>query len=191
LSINSFALSVGLTRGENLYQIKRGNNGISRELAAMIAAKYPQISRGWLLSGEGDMFTDNRTKLTSIPFYDLDVEKYIATPERFSVKGYISLPGMDDAEFGAMYQGRAMGDQLPAGSIVLVQKVTAEKLIPGGDYVVVCDDFTILRRVRREAGSNKLWLMPVDEANFDEVRVGVDAVRALYVVRAVVINKTI
>jgi hypothetical protein len=191
LSVNSFALSVGLPRGENLYQIKRGNNGISRELAAMIAAKYPQVSRGWLLTGEGDMFTDETVKRTSIPFFDADIEKYIASPARYTSKSYISLPTVEDAEFGAVYNGRAMGETVPSGSIVLVRRVALESLIPGGDYVVVGEEFTMLRRVRREAGSDILRLLPLDAANFDEVRIPAAAVKELYTVRAVIINKTI
>jgi hypothetical protein len=182
---------VGLSRGENLYQIKRGNNGISRELASMIAAKYPKISRGWLLTGEGDMFSDQTARQNSIPFHDVDIEKYITTPDRFSIKGYISLPGVDDVEFGALYLGRAMGEAIPPGSMVLVRRVPPENLIPGGDYVVVGDGFSMLRRVRREAGSTMLRLMAVDTDNFDEVRVDAGAVKELYLVRAVVINKTI
>ena len=52
LSINSFALTIGLKRSENLYQIKKGNNGISRDLAERIHARYPQYSIRWLLSGD-------------------------------------------------------------------------------------------------------------------------------------------
>ena len=191
LSVNSFALSVGLSRGENLYQIKRGNNGISRELAGMIAAKYPQISRAWLLTGEGDMFTDQIVRRTSIPFYDTDIEKYIASPAHFTSKSYISLPTVDDTEFGALYHGRAMGEAIPSGAMVLVKKTAIENLIPGGDYVVVSDGFTMLRRVRRQAGSRLLRLLPVDTDNFDEIRIDAAEVKELYLVRAVVINKTI
>jgi hypothetical protein len=191
LSVNSFALSVGLSRGETLYQIKRGNNGISRELAAMIAAKYPQISRAWLLTGEGDMFTDETVRRTSIPFYDADIEKYIASPARFTSKSYVAIPTVEDAEFGAVYNGRAMGEAIPPGSIVLVRRVLPENLIPGGDYVVVGEEVTMLRRVRREAGSTMLRLLPLDAANFDEIRVDAADVKELYLVRAVVINKTI
>ena len=36
LTINAFARHIGLSRGENLYQIKRGHNGISRDLALRI-----------------------------------------------------------------------------------------------------------------------------------------------------------
>ena len=52
LTINAFARHIGLSRGENLYQIKRGHNGISRDLAERIHARYPQYSIRWLLSGD-------------------------------------------------------------------------------------------------------------------------------------------
>ncbi len=191
LSVNSFAHAVGLSRGENLYQIKRGNNGISRELASMIAAKYPQISRAWLLTGEGDMFALDNGRRNSIPFYDADIEKYIASPERFTPRNYISLPGVEDAEFAAIYGGRAMGEVIPSGALVLVRRLAPENLIPGGDYIVVGEDFIMLRRVRREVGSGTLRLLPVDTDNFDEIRIDATAVKELYLVRAVVVNKTI
>uniref|UniRef100_S0DF72 Peptidase S24/S26A/S26B/S26C domain-containing protein n=1 Tax=termite gut metagenome TaxID=433724 RepID=S0DF72_9ZZZZ len=191
LSVNSFALSIGLSRGENLYQIKRGNNGISRELAGMIAAKYPQISRAWLLAGEGDMFTDETARRTSVPFYDVDIEKYVAEPGKFSSRSYVSIPTIEDADFGAVYHGRAMGESVPAGSMLLVRRIPPESLVPGGDYLIITKDVTILRRVRRESGSDVLRLLPVDTTNFDEIRIDTADVRELYIVRAVVINKTI
>ena len=51
MTINYFALYIGLPRGENLYQIKKGNNGISRNLADKIVTKFPEISLAWLLTG--------------------------------------------------------------------------------------------------------------------------------------------
>ncbi len=191
LSVNSFALSVGLSRGENLYQIKRGNNGISRDLAEAISRRYPQISRAWLLTGEGDMFTSGIARQNSVPFYDADVEKYIAQPTRYSSESYVSLPDVEDADFAARYNGRAMGDAVPAGSIVLVRKIAPESLVPGGDYVVVGEGMTMLRRVRRRAGSNALRLIPVDTENFDEICIDAAEVREIYLVMTVIVNKTI
>ncbi len=191
LSVNSFALSVGLSRGENLYQIKKGNNGISPQLARMISERYPTISKAWLLTGEGDMFISGTAHQTSVPFYDTDIEKYVAQPTRFSSEGYVSLPGVEDADFAARYNGRTMGDAVPAGSIVLVRKIATENLVPGGDYVVVGEGLTMLRRVRCRAGSNVLRLIPVDTENFDEICIDAAGVRELYVVLTVIINKTI
>ena len=55
MSTNRFATTIGLKRSENLYQIKRGSFGISKELARLVSQKYPEISRLWLLTGEGQM----------------------------------------------------------------------------------------------------------------------------------------
>ena len=65
LSVNSFALNIGLKRSENLYQIKKGNNGISRDLATLITTKYPSVSKAWLLTGEGEMFVEQMTASVS------------------------------------------------------------------------------------------------------------------------------
>lgn len=54
LSVNAFARRIGLLRGENLYQIRRGNNGISRDLALRIHTCFPQYGVGWILTGEKD-----------------------------------------------------------------------------------------------------------------------------------------
>ena len=99
LSVNSFALAIGLNRAENLYQIKKGNNGISRELASMIVARYPQINKGWVLTGEGDMFTDDTIQRTSIPFYDVDAESYVVAKDKYQTKAYIALPMIEKSEF--------------------------------------------------------------------------------------------
>lgn len=55
MSINRFSMHIGLSHAENLYRIKRGQNGISRQLADRIVSHYPEISKGWLLTGEGQM----------------------------------------------------------------------------------------------------------------------------------------
>ncbi len=54
-SVNAFARYLGLLRGENLYQIKKGHNGISPALAKRICNLHPEINPGWLLMGRGEM----------------------------------------------------------------------------------------------------------------------------------------
>ena len=56
MSVNAFARHIGLPRGENLYQIKRGNNGLSIHVADMICEKFPEIDELWLLTGKNNMF---------------------------------------------------------------------------------------------------------------------------------------
>ena len=78
MSTNYFALYIGLARGENLYQIKRGNNGISLDVADRIVSKFPQVDKLWLLTGEGQMFSEERIRGAQIPYYNVDVEQGIA-----------------------------------------------------------------------------------------------------------------
>lgn len=59
LTVNAFARHIGLPRGENLYQIKKGNNGISLDVAKRIVSKFPQVDKLWLLTGDGQMFRDD------------------------------------------------------------------------------------------------------------------------------------
>ena len=73
LTINAFAKHIGLPRAENLYQIKRGNNGISGRLADRIAETFPQISRTWLLTGDGTMFVGYGERSVAVPYYDEDI----------------------------------------------------------------------------------------------------------------------
>ena len=59
---NQFARQIGLLRAESLYRIKRGQNAISSRMADRIVARYPAISKGWLLSGEGPMLREKLQK---------------------------------------------------------------------------------------------------------------------------------
>src|SRR5690606_30886907 len=70
LSTNAFAQTIGLKRAENLYQIKKGNYSISKELADKITSKYDNINKLWLLTGEGQMFTQETPTSSPIPYFD-------------------------------------------------------------------------------------------------------------------------
>lgn len=132
LSINSFALTIGLKRSENLYQIKKGNNGISRDLAELITAKYPSVSKGWLLTGEGEMLIGNKAVTGSdsgIPYYGMDatvaVEQQLPPP-----LFYINVPIFNDCDLSAMALGTAMQPDIPAGSIVLLKNGMSKPSFP-------------------------------------------------------------
>jgi len=60
-STNAFAYVIGLKRSENLYQIKKGNHGISKLLANRIAQCYPEVNKLWLMTGEGSMLLNGKS----------------------------------------------------------------------------------------------------------------------------------
>ena len=72
MTINHFGRHIGLIRSEALYQIKAGQHGISQALARRIVEKFPEVSIGWLLTGEGDIF-GRQPLVRSVPFYEGEI----------------------------------------------------------------------------------------------------------------------
>ena len=185
MTTNYFARYIGLSRGENLYQIKRGHNGISRKLGERIVQHFPQIDLLWLLTGRGQMFVSgSEDRGAQIPFFNADVEKSIRGVELLSPDGYVVLPMGDDADCALYYYGRAMGDTLPAGTLVFLKESDVESVIPGGMYVVVTRKIVTLRQLHLEAGAQSVRLTASCEAGFDEMVVKSKDIQKIYRVKA-------
>lgn len=167
LSINGFARSIGLARGENLYQIRRGNNGISKDLAHRIAATFPQISEMWLLTGVGQMFAQEEERGAQIPFYRTDAEEAIGRLESLSPDEYLVMPSSLPCDLGMLYTGRAMQPLIPGGSLLLLRRVASEAVTPGGIYLLRTAAQTLLRRVRTAAQTD-CWRLEAEAEGFDD-----------------------
>lgn len=183
LSANSFALNIGLSRGENIYQIKKGNHGISKELAEMITRKYPEISRGWLLTGEGEMFVGGDGERIPIPCFDVDAI-YIAELDRLPDPSYILYsPRWKGLSFGAQMKDRSMEPEIQSGAILLLQEVRIDQIIPGHNYLIVSRNHSLVRRVNMEPGSERMRLVAVN-GNFNDVVIETCEIRRILRVKA-------
>lgn len=184
MTTNYFARYIGLNRSENLYQIKRGNNGISLDLAQRISDKFPEINIGWLMSGIGEMFVRESTYGGQIPYYEEDVERSVTQVEELDPKYYILLPREIDCEFAMVYNGHAMGASLPAGSIVYLKKIAVADIIPDREYVVVGKNFVTLRRIRWQREAGRFLLVAADATNYPPMEIGTDDAATVYEVKA-------
>ncbi|MFI3301684.1 MAG: hypothetical protein SNH35_03360 [Rikenellaceae bacterium] len=191
MSTNYFARHIGLLRGENLYQIKRGNNGISRNLADMIVKSFPEINLLWLLTGEGKMFAEPDVVGSGIPFYNLDVENQIRNIEELDPVSVMAMPVHVDGDIAMLYSGRAMGDIIPPNTIVLLKKILPETIIPGGEYVILTKNVVTLRIVCFDnnisdgsAYGDTLKLVSADSTKFNDIYLGRQDVEAVYKVTA-------
>lgn len=181
LSVYAFARNIGLGRAENLYQIKRGNHGVSKELAEAVTSSYPEISRAWLLTGEGDMFMAGTAERSAIPCYESDM-LYIARMDTMPQASYlVSMPRTKGISFGALNLNDTMSPAIPQGAMVLLAETVPDKIIPGNPYLVVGRRATVLRTVRREPGSDTLRLVAAN-AGYDEITVDVCEIKKLYAV---------
>lgn len=192
LSVNAFAHTIGLNRAENLYQIKKGNNGISRELADNITAKYPTISKAWLLAGEGEMLNKvEQLSSSDIPVFETEVSKYLTYRTTMTPAYYISMPMFKGSDFAAVSMSDSMAPEIPSASTVLFKKVTSDDIVPGKAYYVSCPQFGGIRFIRREIGSATLRLVPCNTDKYDEIATEVDQIDELFLVKGVIIDKTI
>lgn len=190
MSTNYFARHIGLARGENLYQIKRGNNGISLDVAQRIVAKFPQIDKLWLLTGDGQMFGDEQLRGVQIPFYNVDVEQGIANIRHLESEGDVVMPQVGDCDLAMVYSGRAMGRSIPAGTVVFLKNIERDEIIPGEEYVIISRKIVTLRIVRVADGEHRLRLVAGDSKNYDDIILNVSDIRNVYKVKGKLIIST-
>lgn len=78
ITATSFAKTIGIEQPQAIYDIKSGKTKtITERIASKIISSYPEISRSWLMSGEGDMFGKSApilpiSKEAMIPLFDYD-----------------------------------------------------------------------------------------------------------------------
>lgn len=182
MTTNYFGRYIGLARSENLYQIKAGKNGISQNLAHRIVEKFPELSVGWLLTGEGDMFSKGSTN-GRIPFFDCDVVgRGLLRLDEIKPDYRMNIPTIEDCDYAFRSYDVAMSNEIAVGSILFLKKTAVEAIIPGGMYVVICPKYIILRKVRlitSADGSLTLVLEPAN-AGFDSITVKLDDVKEIY-----------
>ncbi len=192
MSTNHFARHIGLMRGENLYQIKRGNNGISRRLAEMIVSTFPEVNLIWLLTGSGEMLKERDEKSSQIDYYGVDVECDIRQIEILECTSKLMLPRSIDADFAVDYRGGAMNPSIPTNSVVLLKRVTPEMIIPGMEYLVVTHSIVALRSIRHlnsESPNGVLRLTAHQSRQYDDIFIETQQIEQLYrVVAKLIIN---
>lgn len=197
MSVNAFAMHIGLKRSENLYQIKKGNHGISKELARVITEKYPAISKSWLLTGEGSMLKDGSDiwgqQKKGVPFYNVDISAIKDLGEQ-PVKPvyYIDIPTFSDCKLAVLSTSTAMAPYIPSGAIVLLKEHDPAKILPGEAYLITIKTFTGIRSIRFYTDDNtKLRLVPKNSADYDEMIVDRSEIEVLYLIKGYVVSKVL
>uniref|UniRef100_UPI004056F9AC hypothetical protein n=1 Tax=Alistipes sp. TaxID=1872444 RepID=UPI004056F9AC len=156
MSVNYFAHYIGLPRGENLYQIRRGNNGISRDVARRISTRFPEVNEAWLLTGTGDMFINPDERRAHTPFFDVDLERCIDTDSKRHPDDQINFSVIGPCDVAMRYTGLSMAPIIPTGAIVLLTEIQPKAITPNAEYLLQIDSKNILRTVL-PTDSPEMW----------------------------------
>lgn len=148
MTVNHFACEIGLNRAENLYHIKKGNYGISLELAKRITMRFPEIDLTWLLSGVGDMFVKKHGDSLVVPYFKQDITLVMNDIESIPPTGVFNLPYSVDCDYMVRSLDRAMNETLVVATDLVLREVDIDDVIQGNEYVLLYDDRVAWRRVR-------------------------------------------
>lgn len=188
--MSAFARDIGLNRGENLYQIKRGNNGISKELTEIITTKHPQLSKAWLLTGEGDMLLGRGAQQRcDMPFYKMDAVDIPFNDEMPEPEYHISFPMFKGCELAAYTFSDAMTPDIPQGSVVFFKSTPLDAVMPGGTYLIRSSTFNGIRQLRKEPQQSKVRLVAANKQQYDDIVMELTDIDKLYQVKGVLVNK--
>ena len=183
MSANAFAASIGMVRSENIYHIKRGNFGISYDLAERIVSVYPEVNPTWLLSGVGDMLLNAKHQRCSVPFYEGDIESVLklGSGVKFKPVGQYHLPFSCDCDIVVRSLSKSMIMPGTAATDLFLKSTTMKEMVQGNEYVVVLDDRVLWRKVRivKEC-AEQLRLVALDRSEFPDVIINKSDIRVIW-----------
>lgn len=178
---NVFATELGLKRSENLYQIKRGTYGISKNLAAMIVRKYPAFSYDWLING-GTLILNPVSRqydgIRSVPLY-LSPPYDGRQPDDYL---FLSKKICYGAELAVYYAETCLQPLLTPGSIVLMRSTS--DFLYGSIYLIQWNEFLVFRIVRKSKDGSKITLsnLSADKETFNEFELNKSNIKSFYLV---------
>ncbi len=191
MTTNYFARHIGLARGENLYQIKKGSYGISQKTANMIIEKFPEINIVWLLSGKGEMLAAAESSGAAKPLYNLDVEDAIQSIESLKADEQLILPSSINFDLAFRYLGRAMGQRVPTNSIILLKNILPDMIIPGDECVIVSKKIVLLRIAKSIHQNNDRTMIQLSSAlpeEFGDITIEMGDIETAYIIKGKILT---
>lgn len=183
LNVNSFSKEIGLNRAERLYQIKKGNYDISKNLAGIIVSRFPELNEAWLLTGEGTMLKVAEGS-PKIPLYNFSLDDFNTDLSQMQVVEELEIPILSGSDFAFVHQGDSMRPEIEHGSMVFVKQVDKDAIVFGDIYLVISEKMNIVRFIR--GLDDKNWrLVAKNATDFDDLIIDIGQVKAVYKVKGV------
>lgn len=183
-SINSFALSIGLPRAENLYHIRKGNYGISEDLADRIIERDPEIDKTWLLTGIGAMLKENVVYPEQVPFYLNEAEDVLHNIENIEPSAHYTVPYRMDCDLVIRSFSKPMSDTISVAQDLFLKRVDIEDVVQGNEYVLILNNSehkVLWRRVRWMPRDASHWrLVARNREDFKDIIINRSDVKAAW-----------
>ncbi|MBS6992303.1 MAG: hypothetical protein KH156_08955 [Alistipes sp.] len=185
-NINSFARHIGLPRGENLYQIQRGNNGVSLDVATRIHDKYPEYPIAWLMFGIEQLPCG---QVVRIPLYYDYATMTFPTNEVADETLILSISLGRDAEFAVPYSDDILNPGLHGAILLMKQHREEEVILFGNIYLVDLNGMRLFRIIKQhDQNPDRLCLTTNQPSLFSDIVVTREQISGLWRVVGAVCN---
>ena len=203
----AFAERIGID-ASNFSKHLNGKLPLSDNLLNKIVVELG-ASKEWLLTGEGDMW-QNRVQVGLLPtvtvpaeglvmtgntpsgarVYDLDVTAGGVARERMfadeQIIGTINMPAIHPDCCVVRVSGDSMAPVIGNGDLIAVREVRNTNLIFWGQiYVVVLDDYRMVKYIRRHPDSSQVILRS-ENSNYDDIEIPKSEIRDLFLVENII-----
>ncbi len=203
LTQTEFARLIGVYP-TNVSKVLTGKLGVSEGMLNRIVVNMG-VSKAWLRDGEGVPFekTENTRQMhgydissatrndNGIPVYDIDVtagcRELSSMFTEDNIIGHVSLPiGPMEGSAIVRVSGDSMSPTIVNGGFVYIRPVSlASPIFWGQIYVVVLDDYRMVKYIRRDHSDPARIILHSDNPDYDDMEIAIADVRQLYLVEAV------
>ena len=205
LSIRQFEIQCNMSNG----YVSSMRKGIGSEKLEHVLNAFPELSRNWLLFGEGEMLkgavhtfdfkAEEGRSTRRVPVYDTFATAgfmAVYNNSQLEVSDYLSIPNLPPVD-GALYaRGDSMSPLISSGDIVIFKVVerNPDNILWGHIYIITYfidgDEFTVLKYLKR---SQKAGYIRLESYNprFDPQEIPSDSIVGLALVKASITFHTI
>lgn len=178
---------------------------VGSEVVKRILSAFPDVSHGWLLTGEGSMLKDNITTDTRhlIPFFDdvatfggTEITADVETAHSHATEFIDAGDWFRDATAAIRHCGNSMVEY-PSGCILALREVQDRRLIiPGRDYTIETSEYRVTKRLQKgktddyvTAYSTNLETYPDGRQIHEPFDIPWSSIRRIYAVLGYVVKK--
>ncbi|PXV61213.1 phage repressor protein C with HTH and peptisase S24 domain [Dysgonomonas alginatilytica] len=159
LNAKSFSEKIGLERPQAIYDIQKGKTkSISQAMLSKILSVFPELNKGWLLTGEGEMLSEKNESTELIinnynqgqPILDIRVcagHGIGLEGDENKVVEWVSIPKFDGC-YGITVYGDSMYDKFKSGDIIFVRPIEGRNDFDFGQcYIIITNEDRYIKNV--------------------------------------------
>lgn len=192
LTQGAFASKLGISSA-NMSKHLNGQLPITQGLVNRICLDLG-VSRAWLLEGVDlpfgkDLGREERTG--GIPVFDIDVTAGFGSLDlcftEEHVVGAIDIPGLVQRENERIVRvsGDSMEPKIANGSYIAIREVPADTILWGQTYVVIMEDYRMVKTVRRHPQQEKI-ILHSENPKYDDIDINRSEIIGMYKVDAII-----